>query len=178
MAIIARYLLRRSSYSPCSCAGWASLWRMEHDVQRRRRRATPGRKQNNPSTGTHHTPLVLRLFSFHPSHPKPPPPQRRVATAREESALTYARTRLHGVAGEEADLLRRQDFALQPQRDNGVRCVWLTLRAHNSGTISRQKQIDAQFTSPGYPLPESWLAGRRKDFCPPSFYPSFLDGDW
>lgn len=56
-----------------------------------------------------------RWSSFHRNH--------LFAAAGGETALTYAGTRLDGVAGEEAHLLRRQDFALQPQRDNGVRRV-------------------------------------------------------
>lgn len=94
---------------------------------------------------------------------------------REASALTYARARLHGVAGEEADLLRRQDFALQPQKDNGVRCAWPTLRAHNSGTISRQKTDRRAIYEPWLSI-GGVMAGGKEAGLLSSFLLSFLPG--
>lgn len=150
--------------------------------------AASGRRwgeQNSPSDG--HARRFCAQVCFHPPPsrvPRPPPSLGGGASGTQHSAggkvaLTYARARLHGVAGEEADLLRRQDFALQPQGDDGVRCVRpkRCARPLIQGQLAGRKQIDSQFTSPGYPLPEWWLAGRRKNFCPPSLFPSFLDGD-
>lgn len=135
---------------------------MKHDVQRRGRFGRDLKKINKK---------IKNLFSYHQS------PETK---SLQQLKLTYARTRLHGVAREEADLLRRQDLALQPhrERDNGVRCV--KSEPITQATISRQKQIGGQifFRTPVIRCPSGgWQEGGRTSVHLPSFLPSFLNGD-